>query len=129
MTRLTDAEREELLDEHEARGMDGEIGYVHPDLSYVQRCCFACDENVPCRTSRLLAELAAHEAREAELIAALEAGDACGAVGCRALAERDALLEREARVVELAEWFDAQVNWREWGIGNQIRRALDGDQP
>jgi len=70
----------------------------------------------------------AEPALEAALVA-LEAGDACGAVGCRALAERDALLEREARVVELAEWFDAQVNWREWGIGNQIRRALDGDQP
>jgi len=49
---------------------------------------------------RLTAWLAAHEAREAELIAALEAGDACGAVGCRALAERDALAAREARVIE-----------------------------
>jgi hypothetical protein len=38
-----------------------------------------------------------------EARAALEAGDACGAVGCRALAERDALLERVAEVVKTLE--------------------------
>jgi len=54
----------------------------------------------------LAARLAAHEAREAELIPALEAGDACGAVGCRALAERDALLAQEARVRALADEWD-----------------------
>jgi len=45
---------------------------------------------------------------EAELVAALEAGDACGAVGCRALAERDALLAMEARVRALADEWDAR---------------------
>jgi len=57
-------------------------------------------------SDRVLREqVAAHEAREAELIAALEAGDACGAVGCRALAEREALAAREARVRALAAEF------------------------
>jgi len=73
----------------------------------------------------LLDELAAHEAREAELIAALEAGDACGAVGCRALAERDALLEQEARVMALADEAETMRHHGQvWA--RRIRAALDG---
>jgi len=76
--------------------------------------------------------LAAHEAREAELIAALEAGDACGAVGCRALAERDALLAQEARVRALADEY--RTNALAEGYGGELwstteaalRNALDG---
>lgn len=40
---------------------------------------------------------------------ALEAGDACGAVGCRALAERDAAWER-AETAE-REWRDGWADW------------------
>lgn len=31
-----------------------------------------------------------------------------------------------ARVGDLAEWFEAQPNWREWGVHRQIRAALGG---
>jgi len=65
--------------------------------------------------------LAAHEAREAELTAALEAGDACGAVGCRALAERDALLEREERVRALADEWE-----RRYAAGDHMVACPDG---
>jgi len=77
--------------------------------------------------------LAAHEAREAELIAALEAGDACGAVGCRALAARDALLAMEARVRALADEWEVPVEGRrEYATlafqcaADELRDALDG---
>jgi len=88
VTGLTEQEREALWDADESCGC---IGVADRVIDAVERI--------------LTARLAAHEAREAELTAALEAGDACGAVGCRALAERDALLERDARARALAdEW-------------------------
>lgn len=43
-----------------------------------------------------------------------------------AIFERDRAEAAVARARELADWFDAQINWREWGIGNQIRHALEG---
>lgn len=64
-----------------------------------------------------------------------------GHVGGRAadwLADADALLAgplqrlvRDHQAVErcaaLADEFDSNANWREWGVGRRIRRALDGE--
>jgi len=89
-----------------------ESAYVRSDgFLRCRECARECDRRLKERRvlqgemQELRDRLAAHEAREAELTAALEAGDACGAVGCRALAERDALLEREARVRALTATF------------------------
>jgi len=87
VTGLTDSEREALWDAIERAFLD--------TTTWDRASEDAIDDAV----EALLADrLAAHEAREAELIAALEAGDACGAVGCRALAERDALAAAVDRV-------------------------------
>lgn len=40
-----------------------------------------------------------------------------------ARAEADRLRVTLGKVAELADWYDAQTNWREWGIGASIRRA------
>lgn len=55
----------------------------------------------------LLAALDRVTAERNEAIADLEAGDACGAVGCRAMAERDSLAAALASVRELADALDA----------------------
>jgi hypothetical protein len=76
----------------------------------------------------LLARLDAAEAARDEALAALEAGDACGAVGCRALAERDEALAAVERVRALAdEWH----NWATWegSAGHRIRAALTPSAP
>lgn len=31
-------------------------------------------------------------------------------------------------VLDLADWYDGQPNWREWGIGRQIRAAVTAAQ-
>jgi len=117
VTGLTEQEREALWDADESCGC---IGVADRVIDAVERI--------------LTARLAAHEAREAELIAALEAGDACGAVGCRALAERDALLAQEARVRALADEFAGSGLGTDffgnpligWVPVDRIRAALDG---
>jgi hypothetical protein len=72
---------------------------------------------------RVRAETA--EAERDEARAALEAGDACGAVGCRALAERDALRER----VEAARQHGAQLHLTAQQLREQgdVRQVLLGD--
>lgn len=46
----------------------------------------------------------------------------------KAEAERDALAAKLEAVERLADWFDAQENWREWGVGRQIRAAVQSVQ-
>jgi hypothetical protein len=80
---------------------------------------------------RLGNRLGEERARAEQAEAALEAGDACGAVGCRALAERDRLA---AGIEALACDNDARFPHnkaaaRYTGVGsNALRALLDGEE-
>jgi hypothetical protein len=81
--------------------------------------CHECGNAWPCPAVELilspwLARLEAAESARDEALAALEAGDACGAVGCRALAERDEALAAVERVRALADVWQASAS-RELG--------------
>lgn len=47
----------------------------------------------------------------------------------RAVEDADRLRRALARVELLAEWFESQTNWREWGIHEQIRAHAKVDPP
>ena len=53
--------------------------------------------------------------------------DYCGILDEEALfAALNEARTKVARVEALATWFEAQHNWREWGVHKQIRAALTG---
>jgi len=59
--------------------------------------------------------------------AALVAGDACGAVGCRALAERDALRSAiEAAIDSLTRWNGDPGSLVVYANIRHLQRSLDG---
>ena len=101
----------------------------HTSSACIDWECSTCVK-VTLAVRRILADrLTAHEAREAELTAALEAGDARGAAGCRALGERDALRSAiEAAIDSLTRWNDVGNNSLVIASNiRHLRRALDGD--
>lgn len=61
----------------------------------------------------------------ARLAEATEAMQHATRLHMAARVEAQAALDQVAQVAALADWFDAQPNWREWGIGRQIRAALN----